>query len=162
LVFPSFLFIVGVAIPLALGKRLERGDSPSALLAKVVRRSIIIFALGLFLNGFPFDKPVTTLRIPGVLQRIALCYFAAALVYLKTGVRAQVLTVAGLLLGYWAAMMLVPVPGVGAGDLSRPNNLAAWIDTRLLPGHLYKSDYDPEGLLSTLPALATTLIGVLT
>ena len=165
LVFPSFLFIAGVAIPLALGRRVERGDSPAALTAKVVRRSALIFALGLFLTAFPFRKPLpelaATVRIPGVLQRIALCYLAAAVVYLRTGVRTQLAIVAGLLLGYWAAMTLVPVPGVGAGDLSRPNNLAAWIDRGLLPGHLYKPDYDPEGLLSTLPAVATTLIGVL-
>jgi predicted acyltransferase len=162
LIFPSFLIIVGVAIPLSLGKRLERGDSPSALFVKVVSRSLLIVALGLLLNAFPFDRPLSSLRIPGVLQRIGLCYFAAAIVFLKTGLRTQVLTTVGLLIGYWAAMLLVPVPGIGAGDLSRPNNLAAWIDRGLLAGHLYKSDYDPEGLLSTLPAIATTLIGVLT
>jgi predicted acyltransferase len=83
------------------------------------------------------------------------------LIYVKAGIRAQILTTIGLLLGYWAAMTLIPVPGVGAGDLSRPNNLAAWLDCRLMPGHTYKSDYDPEGLLSTIPAVATTLIGVL-
>jgi len=161
LVFPSFLFIVGVAIPLALGKRIERGDRPWSLLAKVFWRSAAIFAIGLAMNAFPFDKPVATLRIPGVLQRIALCYLAASLVFLKTSLRTQVAATVGLLLGYWALMTLVPVPGVGAGDLSRPNNLAAWLDRRLMPGHLYKSDYDPEGFLSTLPAIATTLIGVL-
>jgi predicted acyltransferase len=96
-----------------------------------------------------------------VLQRIALCYLAASFIYLKTGLRAQVLTVVGLLLGYWAAMELIPVPGVEVGDLSRPKNLAAWLDRGLMPGHLYRKDYDPEGLLSTLPAIATTLIGVL-
>lgn len=162
LVFPAFLFIVGVAIPLSLGKRLARGDSPGALTAKVVRRALIIVALGLFLNAFPFQKPFSTLRFPGVLQRIGLCYLAAVLVYLRTGLRTQVLTVAGLLLGYWAALTLVPVPGVGPGDLSRSNNLAAWVDRTLMPGHLYRHDYDPEGLLSTLPAVATALIGVLT
>jgi predicted acyltransferase len=161
LVFPSFLFIVGVVIPLALGKRVERGDAPSALMAKVFRRSLVIFALGVFLNAFPFDEPVSHWRIPGVLQRIALCYFAASSIFLKTGLRAQILIVAGLLCGYWDAMTLIPVPGVGAGDLSRPNSLAAWVDRGLMPGHLYKSDYDPEGLLSTLPAIATALIGVL-
>jgi predicted acyltransferase len=161
LVFPSFLLIVGVAIPLALGKRLQRGDPPSTLLAKVVRRSLIIFALGLFLNVFPFDEPVSQWRIPGVLQRIALCYLAASLIYLKTGLRVQVLTAVGLLLGYWALMTMVPT-GTGTADLSRPGNFAARVDRALLPGHLYKPDYDPEGLLSTLPAIVTTLIGVLT
>ena len=161
LVFPSFVFIVGVAIPLALGKRIARGDTTGAIMAKVFRRTLLMFAIGLFLNAFPFDKSFATLRIPGVLQRISICYFAASLIYLKVGTRGQLLTLAALLLGYWAAMIAIPVPGIGAGDLSRPNNLAAYIDTHLLRGHTYKTDYDPEGILSTLPAVATTLIGVL-
>ena len=159
LIFPSFLFIVGVAIPLALGKRRARGDAESSIVAKVVRRSLIIFTLGLLLNWFPFDTPLGTLRIPGVLQRIALCYLAAALLYLKLGWRSLSVVVVGLLLGYWALMTLVPGPV--AFDLSRPGNLAARVDRALLPGHTYKPDYDPEGLLSTLPAIATTLLGVL-
>ncbi len=161
LVFPSFLFIAGVAIPLSLGKRLGRGDSPAAVAAKVVRRAAIIFALGLFYNAFPFDDPVSDLRVPGVLQRIAVCYLAAALIALKAGTRGLLLTTAGLLAGYWALMTLVAAPGFSAGDLSRPGNLAAWVDRGLLPGHIYKPDYDPEGVLSTLPAVATTLMGVL-
>lgn len=162
LVFPSFLFIVGVAIPLALGKRIARGDPPSAVLGKVLRRSALIFALGLFLNAFPFDNLPSALRVPGVLQRIALCYLAAALIDLKAGVRTLVVAVVAILLGYWALMTLVPVPGSGAGDLSRAHNLAAWIDRGIVPGRLYRKEYDPEGLLSTLPAVATTLLGVLT
>ena len=161
LVFPSFVFIVGVAIPLALGKRMARGDSAGAIMAKVFRRTLIIFVIGLLLNAFPFDKSIATLRIPGVLQRIAICYCVASLIFLKVGVKGQLLTLAALLVGYWAAMIAIPVPGVGAGDLSRPNNLAAYIDTHLLSGHTYKTDYDPEGILSTLPAIATTMIGVL-
>lgn len=160
LVFPSFLFIAGVSIPIALGKRIERGDPPGALLAKVIRRSIIIFAIGLGLN-MAWHHDLATVRIPGVLQRIALCYFAAALLYLKTGPRVQVLITAALLFGYWALMTLVPVPGHAPGDLSRPGNLAAYVDRGLMLGHLYKPDYDPEGLLSTLPAIATALLGVM-
>ena len=160
LVFPSFLFIVGVAIPLALGKRIARGDSAGALIGKIVIRSVLIFAIGLFMNGYPLFKGLAELRIPGVLQRIALCYLAASLLFITTRVRTQVFITFALLLGYWAAMTLIPVPGVGAGDLTRPNNLAAWVDRALFPGHTYKPDYDPEGLLSTLPAIATTLIGV--
>lgn len=160
LVFPSFLFIAGVAIPLALGKRKERGDSHGAILAKVFRRAVLIVGLGLLMNAYPFDRSISTLRIPGVLQRIGLCYFAAAFLYLKTTTRTQVLTVLALLFGYWAAMTYIPAGGY-KGDLSRPHNLAAWVDVHLLPGHTYKPDYDPEGLLSTLPAVATALIGVL-
>ena len=162
LVFPFFLFIVGVSIPLSLGPRAGEGqDRP--VLARVLRRSAVIFLLGMVLNGFPwFDW--ATLRIPGVLQRIALCYLAAALVYLATGWRGQAWAAAGLLVGYWALMTLVPVPGYGAGDLGKAGNLAAYIDRTLLgSAHLWQQAkvYDPEGLLSTLPAIATTLLGVL-
>ena len=162
LVFPFFLFIVGASIPLSLGPRGGDGVSRSPL-ARVLRRSAVIFALGIVLNGFPwFDW--ATLRVPGVLQRIALCYLAAALIYLATGWRGQAVACAVLLLGYWALMTLVPVPGYGAGDLGKAGNLAAYIDRALLgPAHLWSQAkvYDPEGLLSTLPAIATTLLGVL-
>jgi predicted acyltransferase len=160
LVFPSFLFIAGVSIPLALGRRVERGDRPGALLAKVATRSLVIFALGLALNA-GWGRGIDTIRIPGVLQRIAVCYFAASLLFLTTAPRVQALACAGLLLGYWVVMAWVPAPGHAAGDLSREGNLPAYVDRALMPGHLYKADYDPEGVLSTFPAIATTLIGVL-
>lgn len=162
LVFPFFLFIVGASIPLSFGAR-AGGRSGRPVLARVLRRSAVIFALGLVLNGFPwFDW--ATLRVPGVLQRIALCYLAAALIYLATSWRGQAAAAAILLLGYWALMTLVPVPGYGAGDLGKAGNLAAYIDRALLgTSHLWSAAkvYDPEGLLSTLPAIATTLLGVL-
>jgi predicted acyltransferase len=161
LVFPFFLLIVGVAIPLALGRREEGGTSRRELFLKITRRTIIIFALGVFLNGFPYYANMATIRIPGVLQRIALCYFFAAALFLTTSVRTQAIVALASLLVYWLVMTTVPVPGFGAGDLSRQGNLAAWIDRALLPGHTYKPDYDPEGLLSTLPAVGTTLLGVL-
>src|SRR5206468_6315032 len=97
----------------------------------------------------------------GVLQRIALCYLAASLIFLRTRVRGQVIAVIGLLVGYSLLMKLVPVPEFGAGDLARGHDLASYLDRLLLPGHIYRRDYDPEGLLSTLPAIATTLLGVL-
>ena len=162
LVFPFFLFIVGVSIPLSLSRRAGEGRE-RPVLARVLRRPAVIFLLGIVLNGFPwFDW--ATLRIPGVLQRIALCYLAAALVYLATGWRGQAWAAAGLLLGYWALMTLVPVPGYGAGDLGKAGSLAAYVDRTLLgSAHLWQQAkvYDPEGLLSTLPAIATTLLGVL-
>lgn len=161
LIFPFFLFIVGVAIPLALGRRLARGESRRAILGHIVRRTLILFALGLFLNGFPhFD--LSRIRIPGVLQRIALCYFFAALIVLKVRVRGQALVAAALLVAYWAMMKFVPVPGYGAGVLTPEGNLAAYLDLRLLRGHLYRPTWDPEGILSTIPAIATTLFGALT
>jgi predicted acyltransferase len=161
-IFPFFVFIVGVAIPLALGPRLERGEH-SAVLRKVVRRSIVIFGLGIILNGFPwFD--LSTMRIPGVLQRIAVCYLVAAVIYLFTSTRVQAAIAVVLLLGYWLVMTLVPVPGYAAGDLSPAGNLAAYIDRAVLGPHIwqYAKVYDPEGILSTVPAIATALLGVLT
>jgi len=151
-IFPFFLFIVGVAIPLS---------QPGA--GRVLRRAAVIFALGIVLNGLPgFDW--ATIRIPGVLQRIAVCYLIAALLFLTTGWRTQAIVTAALLLGYWAAMTLVPVPGYGRGDLGPEANLAAWLDRGLLGPHIWRVArvYDPEGILSTVPAVATTLLGMLT
>jgi len=161
LVFPFFLFIVGVAIVLSFTRHRERGAGRRELQRKVLRRTLLIFALGLFLNAFPrFD--FGTLRYFGVLQRIALAYGAAALIVLYTGRRTQGAIAAGLLLVYWAMMTLVPVPGYGAADLSLEGNLAAWLDRTLFAGHTWRALYDPEGLLSTIPAVATVLAGVLT
>jgi predicted acyltransferase len=151
-IFPCFVFIVGVAIPLSR-------PTPG----RVLRRAAIIFALGIVLNGAPyFDW--ATIRIPGVLQRIAVCYLVAALLFLGTRWRAQAVVTAALLLGYWAALTLVPVPGYGRGDLGPEGNLAAWLDRAVLGPHLWKAArvYDPEGILSTVPAIATALLGVLT
>ena len=160
LVFPFFLLIVGVAIPFSLGKRRDVGSGVLGLLWRIFRRAFVIFGLGLILNGFP-DYELAKIRIPGVLQRIALCYLFASLIDLIAGVRLKIAAVVILLVGYWLAMTLIAAPGHSAGDLSREGNLAASVDRAVLPGHLYKADYDPEGLLSTIPALATTLIGVL-
>jgi predicted acyltransferase len=161
-IFPFFVFIVGVAIPLALGPRLARGGR-AGVVAKVVRRSVVIFLLGIVLNGFPWYT-WATLRIPGVLQRIAVCYLIAALVYLWTSTRAQALIAAALLVGYWLAMIWIPVPGYGTSDLSPAGNLAAYLDRAMLGPHIWQAAkvYDPEGILSTLPAVATALLGVLT
>ena len=163
LVFPFFVFVVGVAIPLALGGRRARGASRASLVLRIVRRAAVIFALGILLHAYPtFD--FSTVRIPGVLQRIAVCYLAAALVFLVTGWRAQAALAGGLLLGYWAAMTLVPVPGFGPGNLSKEGSLAAYIDRVVLGPHIWSLGrvYDPEGILSTVPAVATALLGVLT
>ena len=164
LVFPFFLFIVGVSITLALSRRADAAGGRRDLYLKIVRRSLIIFALGLFLAGFPgFD--LSTIRIPGVLQRIAVCYLVASFIFLNSGWRTQLGVAAGLLLAYWALLELVPVPGFGAGRLdSKEGNLAAYVDRAVFGRHVwqYAKVYDPEGLLSTLPAVSTTLAGVLT
>jgi predicted acyltransferase len=164
LIFPFFIFIVGVAIPLALQKRVEQGGTQHDLYWKIVRRSLLIFFISLILlHGFPYTlEKFSNIRIPGVLQRIAICYFFAAFLFLKTTVRTQAIIAGALLFLYWAAMMLIPVPGFGAGDLSMAGSLASWIDRTLLPGHIYRPMYDPEGIFSTIPALSTCLAGVLT
>lgn len=164
LIFPFFLFIVGVAMPISFGKRLARGDSKRQLALHVVRRSAILFGLGLFMALFPTFSDWGTLRIPGVLQRIGVVYLIAATLYLTLGARGRWSALAIILLGYWALMTLVAVPGFGAGDLSAEGNLGAYLD-RLILGrqHLYRGDvWDPEGLFSTLPAVGTTLLGIFT
>jgi predicted acyltransferase len=163
LIFPFFLFIVGVAIPLAFERRLAEGQPRSLLVAKVLRRAAIIFGLGLLLHAVS-NPHLATIRIPGVLQRIAVCYLVAALLHLGTSGRTQAGLAAATLVGYWAALTLVPVPGFGAGDLGKEGNLAAWIDRALLGPHIwwFGRVYDPEGVLSTVPAIVTTLLGVFT
>jgi predicted acyltransferase len=163
LVFPFFLFIVGVATALSLGGLRDAGTGRAKVFRKAFVRAAIIFGLGLLLQGFPhYNLP--HLRIPGVLQRIAIAYLLTAIVVLLTGVRGQVLTLLGLLLGYWTLMTLVPVPGVGRGVLEPEKNLSNWLDFRLLGvNHVWQETrtWDPEGLLSTLGAVASVLCGVL-
>jgi predicted acyltransferase len=163
LVFPFFLFMVGVAIPLALGRRVERGDRFRDLFLKIGYRTVVIFALGEFLAGFPYFQ-LGTIRIPGVLQRIAVCYCIASLIYLKTRPRQLAAIALALLIVYCLLMKYVPVPGYGSGDLSKVGSLASYIDRSIFGPHIWRQGvvYDPEGLLSTMGALATTLFGVLT
>jgi len=162
LVFPFFLFIVGVAITLAFASRVESGRSTRDLYVKVIRRTLIIFAIGLFLNGFPYFN-FAELRIPGVLQRIAICYFFASIIFLNTKVRTQLAITIALLVVYWLLVKLVPAPGFAAGDLTKEGSLPSFVDRVVFGKHVWAQAkvYDPEGLLSTVPALATTLMGVL-
>lgn len=160
LVFPFFIFIVGASIPFAFMSKLDQGMSRRKLLMGVVRRTIILFSLSLFINGFPTFDPAT-FRIMGVLQRIALCYLFAALVFLFLKPKWRIYLTVAIPIAYWMLMTLMPVPGYGPGVLTENGNLAGYVDRLLLNGHIYTSTYDPEGLLSTLPAVATALIGVL-
>jgi hypothetical protein len=168
LIFPFFLFIVGVSISYALGSKKE-STSQSKLLFTALKRASILFGLGLFLNLFPkvFTDPMeafSTVRIPGVLQRIAIVFFFTALIFIKTNQKTQLRLFFGILIAYWALMTFVPVPGIGYANLEKETNLGAWLDrTILTEAHLWKSvkTWDPEGILSTLPAVATGLFGVL-
>lgn len=168
LIFPFFLFIVGVSISYALGSKKQHMNH-SKLIMTALKRALILFGLGLFLSLFPkvFTDPLEafrTVRIPGVLQRIAVVFFITALIFIKTSPKTQLRTMIGILIAYWALMTLVPVPGVGYANLEKETNLGAWLDrTILTEAHLWKSvrTWDPEGILSTLPAVATGLFGVL-
>ncbi len=161
LIFPFFLFIVGVSIALSFARRAEITQGGGKIYLRIIRRALLIFALGLLIHGFPYYD-FSTIRIPGVLQRIAVCYLFAAIIYLKAGWRVQAIAALALLVLYWVLMTFLAAPGFAAGDLSREANLAAYIDRTLLAGHIYTKVYDPEGILSTLPAIATTLAGTLT
>jgi predicted acyltransferase len=170
LVFPFFLFIVGVAMSLSFARRLEQGAGPGQLVQKILTRSVIIFLLGLFLNGFPFTggaEQWSTLRYWGVLQRIAACYLLAGLtVVLVPYRRGQWLVLAAVVLLYELGMRLSLVNGWGGGSFALENNFTRWLDLRLWgEAHLYGGagmPFDPEGLWSTLPAVATALAGFFT
>ncbi len=163
LVFPFFLFIVGVAMAFSFGKRIDRGDDRSQLFGKVVKRTLIIFAIGIFLNIFPKFN-FSSMRIPGVLQRIAICYFFASIIILNASKKWQYVWTLFLLVAYWLAIKLIPVPGYGPGVLEPTGSLAWYIDSHLLAGHTWSGapapGFDPEGILSTIPAIATVLFGV--
>ncbi len=161
LVFPFFLLIVGVSIDLSLSRRLSRTEDGEAILPQVAVRALLLFVLGLLLNAFSWSWSLSTLRVFGVLQRIAACYLVGSALFLATGVLGRALTAIVLLVGYWVVMTFVPVPGIGAGVLTPEGNLAGYLDDRLFHGHLYREAFDPEGLLSTIPAVVTTLLGML-
>jgi len=167
-IFPSFLFLVGVSMVFSFAKRRERGDSRQQILYHVFMRSLFLIAIGLLVNASPFiGVDFHALRFEGVTQRIALCYFASAILELWSDRRGQIIAIVACLCGYWALLRFVPVPGLGVPGRDIPfmdpnQNLAAWLDRKLFTGHLFDGTRDPEGILSTIPAIATTLFGVLT
>ena len=212
LVFPFFIFIMGVAVPLAMPDKFYDGSTFN----KILVRSLRMLCLGIFFNffgkiqlfgleGIPlligrlaitiavgyalmgsFSSKIknilafsilfiylflaysgieaySSVRLPGVLQRIAIVYFVVSLLYLKTSQRTQIITGILLLLGYWAIMTLIPVPGIGEANLEKGTNLASWVDSVLLKGHMYRGTitWDPEGILSTIPSIVNGIIGLL-
>lgn len=168
LVFPTFLFLVGISTLLSTDARRARGATDRSLFLHTVRRTIILYLLGLVVNSFPFFNP-HTMRFYGVLPRIAICYFIVSVFYLLSpGWRNKAAVAIAALVGYWVVMRFVPVPGFGTpthqiGLLDPDANLAAWLDRHIFSAsHLYERTRDPEGLLSTVPAVATTLMGLLT
>ncbi|RJP69112.1 MAG: DUF5009 domain-containing protein [Ignavibacteriales bacterium] len=163
LIYPFFLFIVGVSITFSFSKSLSLNIPQKQLYFKILKRTVILFLLGLFLNTFP-NFNFSDIRIMGVLQRIAVCYFIVSIIFMNTDFKYQVAITVLLLLVYWALMEWIPVPGIGAGHYDKVNNFATYFDRFFLQGHMgsYEKIGEPEGLISTLPSLSTTLFGVLT
>jgi predicted acyltransferase len=137
LIFPFFVFIVGMAIPLAFARRVERGGSKRELYLKIIRRTLVIFALGMFLAGFPFFE-LSTIRIPGVLQRLAVCYLFASVIFINTKVRTQIIITAALLVIYWLLLTRLNAPGFATGDLSKEGSVASFIDRVIFGPHIWK------------------------
>lgn len=181
-IFPFFLFIVGVAITISLTKRKESGVDQKKLIWQIIKRGVIIYAVGIFMAAWPFWNfaegrfvDFSTLRLVGVLPRIGVVYIITSIIFLKTNVKLQVTIGALLLVGYWIIMTLIPVPGYGSPNLNTATltdpqtgavfspNLAGWLDHLILGNHMWKVSkvWDPEGILSTIPAIATCLSGVM-
>jgi predicted acyltransferase len=162
LIFPLFLFLAGVSTPFSLGSRLAKGDSRAALLHKVLTRGLVLVLLGIVYNNGLQLKPLAEIRFPSVLGRIGLAGMLAQIIYLYTNIRTQYYWFVGILVGYWAFVMLVPVPDCGAGLMTIECNPVSYLDKTILPGHLHRVIHDPEGLVSTIPAVATALLGIFT
>ena len=160
LIFPLFIFLSGVSTPFALGSRLEKGVLPGQLVGKVVRRGLILVLLGIIYNNGIFQTDWASMRYPSVLGRIGLAGMFAQLIYLYSNTRSQWIWLGSLLFGYWLLLLYVPVPGCGAGLMTMECNPVSYLDRILLPGRLHKVIHDPEGLLSTLPAIGTALFGI--
>jgi predicted acyltransferase len=167
-IFPSFLFLVGISMVFSFAARLRRGDSKRQILLHAFWRSLILIAIGLFVNASPIvGLDLHTWRFEGVTQRIALCYFAAAILLLWSNRGGVFIALCACLIGYWALLRFAAVPGFGVPGHDIPfmdpdRNLVAWLDRKLFMGHLYNGTRDPEGIISTIPAVGTALIGVLT
>lgn len=167
MIFPLFIFVAGVSMPFSYGKKFEgSGAIPSQVKKSIywslIKRTLLLILLGMIINGAQSLQGYDHTRFASVLGRIALSCFLAALIFLNTGLRGQLIAFFLLLFGYWALMTLIPVPGFGAGVLTPEGNLSGWLDRRFLPGQVLRKVYDPEGILSTIPAIATALLGVFT
>jgi len=158
LIFPLFVFIIGVSLVFSLTKSIERAGRRGAII-RILRRFSLLYLLGILYYG-GFSTPFEKVRLLGVLQRLALCYLCAGLLFVYLKPKALVGACIGILVGYWALMSFVPVPGHGAGNFAEGANLANYVDKQFLPLRKWDGDHDPEGLLSTLPAVASCLLGV--
>ncbi len=161
LIFPLFLFMAGVATPYSVGRELEKGKSRQQLLWRVIKRGLILVVLGIIYNNGLHLRPFDQIRFPSVLGRIGLAYMFANIIYLYTKERGQIMWFAGLIIGYWLLLKFTSAPGFPRGDLTMAGNFASYIDRSIIPGRLYLGIHDPEGLMSTIPAISTGLLGIL-
>src|SRR3954451_24115918 len=162
LIFPLFLFIAGVATPYSVGRELEKGKSREQLLLRVIKRGLILVLLGIIYNNGLQIRPLSEIRFPSVLGRIGLAYMFANIIYIYTKERTQMIWFGALLIGYWLLLKFTSTPGFAPGDLTMEGNFASYIDRSIIPGHLYLGIHDPEGLVSTIPAIGTGLLGIMT
>lgn len=162
LIFPLFLFMAGVATPFSVGREMERGATRSQLIKRVVKRGLILVLLGIIANNGLQIQPIADIRFPSVLGRIGLAYMFANIISFYTKERAQIIWFGALLIGYWLLLKFTAAPGFQPGDLTMEGNFASYIDRSVIPGHLYLDIHDPEGLVSTIPAISTGLLGILT
>jgi predicted acyltransferase len=162
LIFPLFLFIAGVATPYSVGRALEQGQSKNRVLLRVIRRGVVLVILGIIYNNGLRIQPLSEIRFGSVLGRIGLAYMLANIIYLYSKQTAQIVWFCGLLIGYWLLLKFTSAPGFPRGDLTMEGNFASYMDRTLLPGRLYLTIHDPEGLFSTIPAIGTGLLGIIT
>lgn len=161
LIFPLFLFIAGVATPYSVGRELEKGKTRAAVLGRVIKRALILVLLGIIANNGLELRPIADIRFGSVLGRIGLAYMFANMIYIYSGKRAQIIWFCGILISYWLLLKFTSAPGFPTGDLTMQGNFASYIDRSIMPGKLYLGIHDPEGVVSTLPAIATGLLGIL-
>lgn len=162
MIFPLFLFLAGVATPYSIGKQIEKGKSKKELLLRIIKRGLILVVLGIIYNNGLEIRPMAEIRFGSVLGHIGLAYMFSNIIYLYTKQRGQIIWFVSILIGYWMLFLFNSAPGFPMGDLTMQGNFASYIDTLLMPGRLYLVIHDPEGLVSTIPAISTALLGIYT
>jgi predicted acyltransferase len=162
LIFPLFLFMAGVSTPFSVGRELEKGKTKQQLLFRVIKRALILVLLGLVVNNGLKIMPISQIRFPSVLGRIGIAYMFANIIYLYSKERWQMFWFAFFIIGYWLLLKFTSAPGFPMGDLTMKGNFASFVDRSILPGRLYLGIHDPEGLFSTIPAISTGILGILT
>ncbi|MDH5474422.1 MAG: DUF5009 domain-containing protein [Cyclobacteriaceae bacterium] len=162
MIFPLFLFLAGVATPFSIGKKIDNGENRKNLLIRVIKRGLLLVLLGIVYNNGLEIKPIEEIRFGSVLARIGLAYMFANIIYLYTKQLGQAVWFGSLLIGYWLLLMFSSAPGFPMGDLTMEGNIVSYLDTIIMPGKLYLGIHDPEGFVSTIPAISTALLGIFT